>query len=119
MKNTEKKAIAAIRAQLGLKRLDPRRLYLVDDGAYTWIGDRAELTAELARKFALAHREGTRPDLVTDAERMDADEKWGGDWYSIACSATTCVYNSAAGDDFAALPEDWRDGSALGPISPL
>ena len=112
--------LAAIRAQLGVRRLDPRRLFLVNDGAYTWLGDRADLTAETARMFRLAHREGSRPDLVSDAERREADAAWGADWYSRACASITCVAStSGAGEDLTALPDDWRDGSALGPILPL
>lgn len=122
MKTTTKSAIAAIRRQLGVARLDPRRLYLVDDGAYRWIGDRAGLTADLARKIAFANRDGRRPDLVTQRERDEADARWGADWYSLACNSARCVaasHGSAGRADWDALPESWRDGSALGPIAPL
>lgn len=122
MKTATRAALAAIRRQLGVARLDPRRLYLVYDGAYHWIGDRAALTAELARKMAFAHREGCRPDLVTQRERDEAQEKWGADWYSLACNSARCVaasHGSAGRADWDALPESWRDGSALGPIAPL
>ena len=108
-------AIACIRARLGLRRLDPRRLYLVDDGAYLWIGDRADLTAPLARCLRAAHRVGSRPDLATASDRAAADG------YDAACSvvrnlASVCGGGLVSWDD---LPESWRDGSALGPIRPL
>jgi hypothetical protein len=112
--------IRAIRQQLNVRRLSPRRLFQVDDGAYTWIGDRADLTADLARKLAFADRDGRRPDLVTEAERRAADKAWGGDWYSRACAQITCVASTCgSGHDFGGLPESWQDGSALGPIAPL
>jgi hypothetical protein len=121
MNTSQRSAIDAIRKHLGVKRLDSRRLYLVNDGAYKWIGDRADLTAELARQFAFAHREGTRPDLVTQAERAEAKENWGEDWYSHACSQNSTIASTCGAGpvNLRDLPEDWQDGTALGPIAPL
>lgn len=109
------KSIASIRSRLGLRRLDPRRLYLVDDGAFRWIGDRADLTASLARCLRGAHRVGSRPDLATALDRAAADG------YDAACGevravASVCGSGLVSWDD---LPESWKDGSALGPIRPL
>jgi hypothetical protein len=97
----EKSAIAEIRAALKLKRLDPRRLYIVDDGAYSWIGDRAELTAENAR-------------ILSDVKNSTEEQ------YEAACRCRCLAASHGGGDaNFFDLPESWRDGSALGPISPL
>ena len=108
-------ALASIRSRLGLRRLDPRRLYLVDDGAYRWIGDRADLTAPLARCLRGAHRVGSRPDLATASDRAAADG------YDVACSEVRSLASACGGGlvDWDDLPESWRDGSALGPIRPL
>jgi hypothetical protein len=97
----EKCAIAAIKAALKLKRLDPRRLYIVDDGAYSWIGDRSKLSAANAR-------------ILRDVKNSTEEE------YEAACRCR-CLASSDGGGDayFFDLPESWRDGSALGPISPL
>jgi hypothetical protein len=121
MNTTEKEAIAAIRAALKLSRLNPRRLFLVNDGAYRWLGDRSELDAKTASMLAFAHREGTRPDLITREEREDADRRWGADWYSRACERVTNIASVCGCGivSFDELPEDWQDGSALGPIKPL
>ena len=102
MKASEISAISDIRTKLNLKRLDPRRLFSVDDGAYTWIGDRADLTARTAR-------------ILSNISASTEGE------YAEACKACTNLASSCgSGDaDFFDLPEDWRDGSALGPISPL
>lgn len=121
MKSTHRKAIEVIRERLGVKRLNPRRLFLIDDGAYRWIGDRSELDAKTAAMLAFAHNEGNRPDSITREEREDADRRWGADWYSRACDrvtniASVCGCGLVA---FYALPESWQDGSALGPIHPL
>lgn len=103
MKNSEKTAISKIRAALGLKRLDPRRLFLVNDEGGKWIGDRAELTANQARD-------------LSDLRKCSVRD------YEDACAALTNIAAvNAVGivanwDD---IPEDWRDGSALGPILPL
>ena len=98
----EKAAIAEIRIALKLKRLDPRRLYIVDDGAYSWIGDRAELSAADAR-------------ILRDVKNSTEEE------YAAACSHVRALASSdgCSDADFFDLPESWRDGSALGPISPL
>lgn len=107
-------ALAKIRAALRIKRLDPRRLYLVDDGAYHWIGDRGQLTAKTARQLIAIDRRGRRPDLYGRETTEEID-------YDALCHAVGCIASSCGGhlvrmDD---LPEDWRDGSSLGPISPL
>lgn len=97
----EKAAIAAIRAALKLKRLDPRRLYIVDDGAYSWIGDRAELTESNAR-------------ILRDVKNSTEEQ------YEEACRCRCLAASHGGGAaNFFYLPESWRDGSALGPISPL
>ena len=59
-KNTST-ALAKIRAKLGLSRLDPRRLYIVDDGAYCWIGDRADLSTADARALRAIDSAGGNP----------------------------------------------------------
>jgi hypothetical protein len=102
MKTTEKEAIREIRSRLKLSRLNPRRLFLVDDGAYRWIGDRADLTARLAR-------------ILRDIGEATEEE------YAKACNACKNLASSCGSSDadFFALPESWRDGSALGPIKPL
>ena len=110
-------AIASIRSRLGLRRLDPRRLYLVDDGAYRWIGDRADLTSVSARCLRGITALGTRPDRASEQDRADADSADSG---AICESARTLA--SACGGGLVALadlPEAWQDGSALGPIRPL
>ena len=97
----EKAAIAEIRSALKLKRLDPRRLYIVEDGAYSWIGDRAELTAANAR-------------ILSDVKNSTEED------YEKACRCRCLAASHGGGDaNFFYLPESWRDGSALGPISPL
>lgn len=118
MTPTEKSAIAEIRAALGVKRLDPRRLFLVDDGAYSWIGNRADLTAADAAALRAIHRVGTRPDLATKDERAIADAAD----YDAICNRATGLAGTdgvCGGVNWEDLPESWRDGSALGPIAPL
>lgn len=119
MTTTEKKAVSKIRAALGLKRLDPRRLYSVSDGAYTWIGDRADLNTADARYLAALHRWAENPSdrkpAVLEAEEDD-------EHYSDVCSRCTCFAATHGGAGIVSwddLPEDWQDGSALGPILPL
>jgi len=121
MKTTEKEAIAKIRAALGLRRLNPRRLFFVDDGAYHWIGNRADLTADRAAKLAFAHLEGTRPDRITRADRDQADATWGDEWYTDTCGNCPALASSCGAGivDIDDIPDDWQDGSALGPILPL
>src|SRR5690606_36554976 len=108
MKQEHKKAIAIIRARLGVKRLDPRRLFLVDDGGYRWSGVRADLNAKTASMLAFDHREGTRPDLVSRGEREEADLRWGADWYSHACAGIASIASECGSGAiiFDALPED-------------
>ena len=118
MKTTTKSALAEIRDHLGVSRIDPRRLYQIDDGAYTWIGDRADLTAKDARALRAINRIGCRPDLATREER----ELAAATDYDALCGRCSCISatHGAAGivrwDD---LPRSWQDGSALGPIKPL
>jgi K+/H+ antiporter YhaU regulatory subunit KhtT len=103
MKTTEKEAVSKIRAALDLKRLDPRRLFIVDDGDCKWIGDRAELTAKQARDLS---------DILNCSTKD----------YNDHCSALTNISATKATGivkNWEDLPEDWRDGSALGPILPL
>jgi hypothetical protein len=73
---TQQESLAKIRTTLGLKRLDPRRLFIVDDGAYTWIGDRADLTVKDARDLRAINDRGCRPDRhgpeTTDGIDYDA-----------------------------------------------
>jgi hypothetical protein len=114
MNIAHKQTIARIRAKVGVKRLDPRRLYLVDDGAYTWIGDRADLDAMDARDLAAINARGCRPDRhgPETTEGIDYDALCN----RVPCLASNCGAGIVAMDD---LPEDWRDGSALGEIAPL
>ena len=112
-------ALASIRAALGLRRLNPRRLCLIDDGAYRWLADRADLTARRARIFARVTEMARRPDRSTLVARAASrraawayDEVCG----SVRNIASTCGSGLVSWDD---LPESWRDGSALGPIQPL
>jgi len=117
MKTSEKEAIRSIRETLSLTRLDPRRLYLVDDGAYQWIGDRAELTAATARQLRAIHEVGSHPDRVDPQTRCIADEAD----YDAICSDTLTIAATCGGGIVAwtSLPDDWRSGYALGDISPL
>ena len=110
-------AIASIRSHLGLRRLDPRRLYLVDDGAYRWIGDRADLTSVSARCLRGIAALGTRPDRASEQNRVDADSSD----YDAICGSVRNLASTCGGGlvDLADLPESWQDGSALGPIRPL
>lgn len=113
MKNSTRKAIAEIREKLGLKRINPRRLYMVDDGAYSWIGDRADLTSADARLLKRVDFEGRRPDLAGKPQISAED-------YSDACGRCRAIAGThSSGALWENLPESWRDGSALGPISPL
>jgi hypothetical protein len=112
---TRKDTLAKIRAALGVKRLDPRRLYVVHDGAYTWIGDRADLTAKDARDLAAINARGCRPDRNGPETTDNID-------YDALCSRVSCLaasHDSAGVVSWASLPEDWRDGSALGEIAPV
>ena len=113
-----KTAIARIRMALGVERLSPRRLFLVDDGAYQWIGDRADLTTEDARKLRAIDSVGYNPASATREEHEIsrlAD-------YDAICNnvnglaGTQGICGAVRWED---LPESWRDGSALGPIEPL
>ena len=116
-KNT-RTALAEIRAKLGLSRLDPRRLYIVDDGAYCWIGDRTDLSAADARALQAIDACGRHPDRTSLAERNACDAAD----YDAICNRCPCLSASHGGAGVASwedLPESWRDGSALGPISPL
>ena len=118
MTSETKEAIATIRTKLCLKRLAPRRLYLVDDGAYTWIGDRADLTAADARALRAINSVGGNP---ANASRYDRETADAADYDAICsrCSAISGTDGSCGLVDWDDLPEDWQDGSALGPISPL
>jgi hypothetical protein len=108
---------AILRAKLNLKRLDPRRFFCVDDGAYTWIGDRADLTAADARALRAINRVGTRPDLATAAEHAAAQAAdYSGICHRVPCIAASC--SSGHTVKWEDLPESWRDGSALGDIAP-
>lgn len=102
MTTENKEAIAEIRAKLGVNRLDPRRLFSVEDGVDTWIGDRANLTARTAR-------------ILNDIAAATEEE------YAEACAACPCLSSVQGNGDitWADLPESWRDGTALGSISPL
>jgi hypothetical protein len=102
MTNIEKNAVAEIRKFLQVSRLDPRRLFIVDDGQYCWIGDRDDLTAEDAR-------------TLCDLDGASEEE------YAAICGrvrplAVVSGHGVVSWDE---LPESWRDGSALGPIAPL
>ena len=116
-KNT-RTALAKIRAKLGLFRLDPRRLYIVDDGAYCWIGDRADLSTADARALQAIDACGRHPDRASLAERAACN---AADYDAICnrCSAIAGTDGSCGLVDWDDLPESWQDGSALGPISPL
>ena len=112
-------ALSSIRAALGLRRLSPRRLCLVDDGAYRWIADRADLTARRARILTRVTELARRPDRAARAARETSYATAVG--YDAICGyvrniASTCGSGLVSWDD---LPETWRDGSALGPIQPL
>lgn len=114
-----KKHIARIiREKLNIKRIDPRRFYLVNDGAYRWIGDRANLSAATARELCAIDRCGTRPDLASAEEQAMAESSD----YNTICAGVACLsaqHGAAGWVAWDALPEQWRDGTALGPIAPL
>lgn len=117
MKKQTKLAINEIKSSLKLSRLDPRRLFIVDDGAYKWIGDRADLTQDNASKLYIINRVATRPDLATREERdISSAATYDQLCRDIPAIAATCGGGLVTFDD---LPEDWQDGDALGPISPL
>jgi len=112
---TRKDTLAKIRAALGVKRIDPRRLFVIDDGAYTWIGDRAYLTAKDARDLVAINARGCRPD-------RHGPETTDGIDYDAICNRVSCLaasHNSAGVVSWDSIPDDWRDGSALGEITPL
>lgn len=115
-KNT-RTALAKIRAKLGLSRLDPRRLYNVDDGAYCWIGDRADLSTADARALRAIDSVGGNP---ANASRDDRETAEAAD-YDAICNRSKAIAGTDGSGlvDWADLPESWQDGSALGPISPL
>lgn len=117
MKTTETSAIAKLRAKLGVKRLAPRRLFMVDDGAHSWIGDRADLDASDARALRAVDLVGRRPDLADAADRAaaaaaDYDAICG----RVRALASTCGAGLVRMEE---LPEEWRRDRALGPIAPL
>ena len=114
----KKQVMDEVRKTCGVKRISPRRLFSVDDGAYTWIGDRADLTAKTARDLRAIHSIGSRPDLATAEDRETAEAAD----YDALCGGCRCIsatHGSAGNVEFPDLPEDWQDGSALGPIMPL
>ena len=118
MKTKTKAALATIRAKLSLRRLSARRLFRVNDGAYTWIGDRADLTAVDARDLRAIHVCGSRPEIAdkaTWARHKAAD-------YDSICGRVPCIaatHGAAGIVRYEDLPADWQDRSALGPIEPL
>lgn len=115
MTNATRKALANIRRQLGVSRLDPRRLYSVSDGAYTWIGDRADLSRPDARALRAIDRYATDPSRYP-ADGVTAEE------YTDICGRCPCVsatHGAAGVANWDDLPQSWRDGSALGPCRPL
>lgn len=118
MTNKTKTAIAKIRSALGLKRLDPRRFFAIDDGAYTWIGDRSDLTAADARALRAIDSVGSNPARATREEHELAHASD----YDAICNRVKGIAGTqgvCGGPNWEDLPEGWRDGSALGPISPL
>ena len=86
--------------------------------AYTWIGDRADLTAADARALRAIDSVGSNPAAATREDRETAD---AADYDAICnrCSAISGTDGSCGMVDWHDLPESWQDGSALGPISPL
>ena len=119
MKKTEKEAVAELRKAMGLRRLDPRRLYRVCDGAMTWIGDRAKLTRRDAADLRAIHASATRPDRVSPETRARVDACD----YDALCNRNRALAATYGGScdcmDLDDLPEDWQDGGALGPLAPL
>lgn len=118
MTTNTRDTLATIRAKLALKRLDPRRLYRIDDGAYTWIGDRSDLTAADARALRAIDSVGSNPARATREEHELAHASD----YDAICNRVKGIAGTqgvCGGPNWDDLPEDWRDGSALGPISPL
>lgn len=117
MTKTTAAALAAIRQKLGLKRISPRRLYMVNDGAYRWIGDRANLTTKDARGLAVVSLLGSHPDRSTPELQAEHDSiEYGDICGRVGCVASLCGAGYVSLD---LLPESWQDGSALGPIKPL
>ena len=115
---TKRDVMASVRAACGVKRLDPRRLYAVRDGDCTWIGDRADLDARDARALRVIEEVGLRPDLADTETRR----RWDEADYDAICGRCRCISATHGSDgvvDWDELPEDWKDGSALGPIRPL
>ena len=118
MKTSTRKALRTIREKLGVMRLSPRRLYIVNDGAYLWIGDRADLSASDARALRAINSVGSDPSRATRDERTECD---AADYDAICgrCACVSAAHGAAGVARWEDLPEDWQDGSALGPISPL
>lgn len=117
MNAAQRTTVIAIRNLLRLRRLDPRRLFLIDDGAYRWIGDRADLTSAAARCLRGVHAIGTRPNRATKKDRADAESVD----YSQVCGQIPCIASSCGSgqESWSDLLPSWQDGTALGPISPL
>jgi len=94
-------AIASLRKELGVKRLDPRSLVKVDDGAMCWLTTRKRLRAAplwARRCLAKSDREGRRPDRYSYPETRDEDDNGNHNpkGYTAACSHVACL--SACGD---------------------
>jgi hypothetical protein len=107
MKNHTRKALAEIRIQLGVRRLDPRRLFLVDDGAVRWIQDRSWLSIRDAHALRVVNA-ATECGAPIPAHIN----------YDDVCRRVGCIASSCGSwGNWAALPESWRDGSALGPCT--
>ena len=117
MNEDTKYAIDQIKVAIKVKRLDPRALFLVDDGAYQWIGARRHLTVKTASQLSAITRVGARPDCADSEDYATAD---AGDYDDLCdCTpqiASSCGCGLVCMDD---LPDSWQDGSALGPISPI
>lgn len=117
MKKHERDAIASIRTKLGLKRIKPSRLFLINDGAYTWIGDRSELTTKDAHYLIAIHIVGRNPSIASKMEhRIASEADYDGICNRLTNISSTCGGGIASWND---LPADWQDGSRLGAILPL
>jgi len=115
MKTSSAKTAIAIRQWLSVKRIHPRRLYMVEDGAYRWIGDRADLSAPDARALKAI------TDYATDPSRHPADGI-SAEAYTEICGRCPCLaatHGAAGIVSWEDLPEDWQSGFALGPIAPI
>lgn len=107
----QKEAIETLRAEVGRRRLSPRALVQVDDGAVLWLTTRSRFRkAPMWAKVCVAKsdREGRRPDRYSYPETRDEDAagRHNPRGYTAACGR---IANLTSLGDFPSdeLPEDF------------